>query len=75
MIAQAVTILALVFTMLFLVLVTVGQTLARPRSTGTNSLLLPQRDTVAREAIMGQIRAVKIMPPLQMITEVPLAKA
>jgi hypothetical protein len=75
MIAQAVTISALVSTMLFLVLVTVGRTLARPRPTGTKSLLLPQRGNVAREAIMGQIRAVKIMPPLQMITEVPPAKA
>jgi hypothetical protein len=75
MIAQAVTISALVSTMLFLVLVTVGRTLAGPRPTRTKSLLLPQRGNVAREAIMGQIRAVKIMPPLQMITEVPPAKA
>jgi hypothetical protein len=75
MIAQAVTISGLVSTMLFLVLATVGRTLARTSETGTISLLLLQRDIMVREAIMGQIRALKTMQPLQMITEVPPAKA
>jgi hypothetical protein len=75
MIPEPVTISGLLSTILFLVLAQVDRTFPTTTYPRTKSLPLLQRNIVVREPIMGQILATKIIQPLQMITEVPPAKA